>query len=390
MSARKVVVEARRASLKHKCAKIIQKPLLLSFLCFLLYYYHAFWVPQPRSPPITLLSKRVPTTLETWAEYIAKIYETSIPTTSHVHNSVGGEIHSLQLQRLPNVTYWCGYRFADLFIAATFPESQREPYSGSKSYSASDVLVFAGDDISSCARDFPGNVIYLNGEPHEREVPSGALHLGPETLHTGHTLQVFYVSFAALELREDLTRRPTGIIMKNFLIYASSRCIQHRQEAFKMLATIDEVTAAGSCHGALPPEKVRVLKRAGSWQDNTRLFQDYKFALVMENTCMPGYVTEKILTAFLAGSVPIYFGTEDVFKIFNRRSFVFFNVSNPGPAMERIRQLHSSPRDYELILSEPMLVAGAKEKYFNFHGELREKIAFFLANNRLSERRIIR
>ena len=45
-----------------------------------------------------------------------------------------------------------------------------------------------------------------------------------------------------------------------------------------------------------------------------------------ESKAMPGYITEKILAVFLAGAIPIYWGTEEVFGIFNRKAFIFYGV----------------------------------------------------------------
>ena len=41
---------------------------------------------------------------------------------------------------------------------------------------------------------------------------------------------------------------------------------------------------------------------------------------------MPGYVTEKIVNAFLAGSIPIYWGSRAVLEIFNPESFIYANA----------------------------------------------------------------
>jgi alpha(1,3/1,4) fucosyltransferase len=51
--------------------------------------------------------------------------------------------------------------------------------------------------------------------------------------------------------------------------------------------------------------------------------------LAMENRAARGYNTEKIINAFQAGSIPIYYGTTEVFDVFNARAFVFYNVSDP-------------------------------------------------------------
>lgn len=110
-------------------------------------------------------------------------------------------------------------------------------------------------------------------------------------------------------------------------MYASLRCLEHREAAFDLFASLSTVSAGGRCHGSvsryediLEPEG-----RLGSpgWTSAHKLYVDYKFALVMENTKTPGYITEKILNAFIGGCVPVYCGTEDVFKIFNKDAFIY-------------------------------------------------------------------
>jgi len=48
----------------------------------------------------------------------------------------------------------------------------------------------------------------------------------------------------------------------------------------------------------------------------------YKFTIAFENSAYPGYTTEKIMHAFLAGSLPIYWGNPDVGRDFNLRAFI--------------------------------------------------------------------
>lgn len=48
-----------------------------------------------------------------------------------------------------------------------------------------------------------------------------------------------------------------------------------------------------------------------------KCLRPYRFAIVMENSNFAGYVSEKLLNAFLAESIPIYFGAEDIGMYFN-------------------------------------------------------------------------
>lgn len=48
----------------------------------------------------------------------------------------------------------------------------------------------------------------------------------------------------------------------------------------------------------------------------------YKFSLCFENAIFPGYLTEKIFDALMAGSVPVYLGDPEVEKIIPKNAFV--------------------------------------------------------------------
>lgn len=67
---------------------------------------------------------------------------------------------------------------------------------------------------------------------------------------------------------------------------------------------------------------------AHSWGDSKALgvFTSYKYSLTAENTLeIAGYMTEKILSPFIANSVPIYFGTDEILKIFDSRTFFYMS-----------------------------------------------------------------
>jgi Glycosyltransferase family 10 (fucosyltransferase) C-term len=105
------------------------------------------------------------------------------------------------------------------------------------------------------------------------------------------------------------------------------------------------------------------------WTSNAVLFRRYRFALVMENSAREGYVTEKLVNAYLAGVVPIYFGTTEVFRLFNPRAFVFYNVSEPQPAIDLIAYLEANRTAYKAMLREPITTHQAIARYFSFHEE---------------------
>ena len=58
------------------------------------------------------------------------------------------------------------------------------------------------------------------------------------------------------------------------------------------------------------------------FDEAVELHAPYRFAIAFENSVVGGYVTEKIVNAYLAGCIPIYRGHCDIYKYFNRDSFI--------------------------------------------------------------------
>ena len=63
-----------------------------------------------------------------------------------------------------------------------------------------------------------------------------------------------------------------------------------------------------------------------SWKGNIQskrpILEQYKFSLCFENSTHPGYLTEKVLDAFFAGSVPVYLGNPAVLSIIPEEAFI--------------------------------------------------------------------
>lgn len=109
--------------------------------------------------------------------------------------------------------------------------------------------------------------------------------------------------------------------------------------------------------------------------------RSFRFALVMENSNVKGYVTEKIANAFMASTIPIYYGTTDIFKLFNKDAFIYYDIHDPQPALDRIAYLETNRTAYAEVLAQPILVNGERtlEEYFSLSddvggGKLKKRI----------------
>ena len=119
---------------------------------------------------------------------------------------------------------------------------------------------------------------------------------------------------------------------------------------------------------------------SGQFTGNDRNLEGYRFVIAAEQTALPGYITEKILNAFIAGAVPIYWGTKEVFHIFNRDAFVYFDLANPEQSVNRIMHLEYNRTAYAEVRSQPIFAPGAFGALFDFFpgGALFSRIHAFL------------
>ena len=80
----------------------------------------------------------------------------------------------------------------------------------------------------------------------------------------------------------------------------------------------------------------------------------FKFVLCFENDLFPGYVTEKLLDAYLCGAVPLYWGDLGDEPHINRKAFI--NAQDFSSLEEFARYVGNlSDEEYRKIHSEPLL-----------------------------------
>ncbi len=60
----------------------------------------------------------------------------------------------------------------------------------------------------------------------------------------------------------------------------------------------------------------------GRCTDKLKTIGSYKFSICFENMESPGYMTEKIVDCFVAGSIPIYWGAPDIAKLVPCESYI--------------------------------------------------------------------
>lgn len=126
-----------------------------------------------------------------------------------------------------------------------------------------------------------------------------------------------------------------------------------RGDFFKKLCEYKRVESPGSYLNNMPNgERVNWLN------DSKAEFQrKCKFTLCFESTNHYGFVTEKIMDAFYADTIPVYYGSSTVTEIFNKDAFI--NVADYDSfeaAIEKIIELDQDDEKYLEMLRQPILV----------------------------------
>ena len=132
---------------------------------------------------------------------------------------------------------------------------------------------------------------------------------------------------------------------------------QERNEFFKLLNEYKTVDSGGKLFNN---KKINVQGEQGKID-----FLSYrKFNICFEPYKYPGYTTEKIMHAFYAGTIPIYWGNELVSSDFNRDAFINVHDFNTfQDAIDYIIRVDTDDELYDNILHAPKFVNNIPPHY---------------------------
>ena len=174
----------------------------------------------------------------------------------------------------------------------------------------------------------PKPYLLWSGESYNVNIPKNAykfLHLSttfmPNSIYIPYVLDSPYL----YKKRHLNKNRPFEIA------YCSSNPIYLREKLYNKFVekygiNENKCHALGKCYGGKYTNTHKIVN--GTWEsaDLIEEYKNYKFAFAIENKKVKGYVTEKIMNAFHAGCIPIYWGSENINDLFNPEAFI--NLSN--------------------------------------------------------------
>jgi len=161
-----------------------------------------------------------------------------------------------------------------------------------------------------------------------------------------------------------------------FCSFVYTHQVPFREEFCRLLSERKHVDCLGvrlnNVGGALP--KIPWTEQEGRLLNQpAEIMSQYKFTFAFENTVQSGYVSEKIIEAMLADTIPIYWGHADVKRDFNPDSFInlrdYWRIDS---AIDRILEIDSNPELHAQILANPWFHNNTPTKWFT--GEINETL----------------
>jgi len=150
---------------------------------------------------------------------------------------------------------------------------------------------------------------------------------------------------------------------KNICAIISNGSSQERNHILNKIEEKIKIDYAGNFRNNVP-------RINGSYNSNDLLnfYSQYKFVICMENTKQETYITEKIINGFLAKTIPIYWGSNNITDYFNEERFINIpdiEEKTINNAIQQIEQIINSEEEYLKFVNKPILKNGYLYRNFN-------------------------
>ena len=110
----------------------------------------------------------------------------------------------------------------------------------------------------------------------------------------------------------------------------------------------------------------------GSVGNKIEFLSHYKFSICMENSKTQGYISEKLVDCFEAGTIPIYYGDDTILELLNSKSYIHIkNEDEFEEKIELIKKIDNNDTLYQEIIREKIVIDDSRyarelQKYKDF------------------------
>ncbi len=145
-----------------------------------------------------------------------------------------------------------------------------------------------------------------------------------------------------------IAKKPLDRKFCNFLYSNHHSANPFRNKLFHALSSYKQVDSGGALFNNIG----RNIENKFLWQ------QEYKFSIACENSCKPGYTTEKTLEALQANTVPIYWGNPRITQDFPKNYFInAMDFASIKELVEYVKFIDQNDEEYLKILNAPRKIS---------------------------------
>lgn len=135
-------------------------------------------------------------------------------------------------------------------------------------------------------------------------------------------------------------------------VVSNDQGMKERLQMFKLLSAYKKVDSGGRYMNNI----------GGPVKDKLAFDQTHKFSLTFANCSHKGYTTEKIVEAFAAGAIPIYYGNPEIGQEFNTKAFVnIHDFASLEDAVKRVIEIDQDDELYKQMKAEPIITGARKD-----------------------------
>lgn len=163
------------------------------------------------------------------------------------------------------------------------------------------------------------------------------------------------------EYNFDLIKRKP-IKKTKFCNFIYNNHVPFRNRFFKQLSKYKHIDSPGKCMNNMPAigsTDTNASRSSEKWEiEKIKFIKPYKFSIACENRIKDGYNTDRIIHAYLAGSIPIYLGDNMIHNDFNTKCFINCNNRKIKEIIEEIKELDTNDKLYNEMLNQPLYNPG--------------------------------
>lgn len=211
--------------------------------------------------------------------------------------------------------------------------------------------------------DFKGVLVTYSGEPYNRDFVnainlnmSSCANTRPNTVPVQLFSITAYRNNAWTHLQTRVIPTTVDLHTKFCAFVVGNGGVYIRNKFMQKLSQYRHVDSCGSYMNNIG--KHAPGKNCGDpvyWN----FLSQYKFNICFENTNQKNYITEKLFNAYMGGSIPIFWGTNQVLQWFNPKAFLYLEDESEeamDKLIEKIRIIDNDDALFRDMVSQPLLL----------------------------------